>query len=773
MILRKKRGSALVTVVALCAFLSLMTMSIMMMTTGGFTLRKQQNKRVENFYSADSGIEIAENEIIKTIDKAIDKGYEEVKKIENNPTDPNNIIIMEKPDWRDTIFKGEFQLYITNKLEGNIDNVDKTSKIYENFKRENEIKVNAISKTVEVDKDKQQLWTIISTFIDKDNKERIVEVDYKIEVPSYGKRKGDMISNDSILDYIMGVDGNAEFKITGNIEGYGDIWVRGNEKSEDGNSGIIFSESIGGTRNKWNGKIITPKNILFDSVGMNQDTKDEANDLYAEKLIILNNEEGNNHINLRDVNIRNDFIFDGNNSSFVARNYYGIDDIDSSENSTVEDIANNRASLDKSSSIIVNSADFGMTEQEESEETEEPKITASNIEVENDMYVMGTSYLKLNDSEVKEYKTGESISINKISEPYTNRKYIESGLSEEKYLYKYYNPLHLVDEKLSAENEYKKLNTTEKGMIVKNFFKEKPAELDSVLLNGVSVGGTIYSSGVMYDKGEVKGMSSELIKECTKEQNELQKDWQNTHEHSLNGDSIIDCKIRDFTEEVYMMGNTVGKNNAEEMFYEKVINGSVANSFNWGFIKDDLMEKDVLNHKDGYPIFYKDEMFIEEDVKIFKSDKTVGALGIYDGDTTLENRKINIVFNVSESKNKKKLIFTEEASVPNDSIKLPNYLLDSKDINIIISEGDIIINTGREVASSFYTKGNLVVDTGNNIKFGNLDVPNFEHLNNIFKELFGQVIGGVVDEGILDQGNGEDVVNSSDLLHQEKWELTK
>ena len=783
---KKHKGSALVTVVALCAFLALITMSIMMMTTGGFTLRKQQNTRIENFYSADSGIEIAENKTIEIIDKAIDEAYNTVKEIKDNPTKPENIPIITNPGWEQGIFKTVFEEYIDINLEKNIDNVDKSSTIYDEFERADnkKISVDAVKGNRNVDSESkvQQMWKITSKFIDKDNKQREVVVNYNIETPDYGKKSGDMVSNDSILDYIMGVDGNADFKVTGNILGYGDIWVRGDEISDSENPGIRFSEYGTGTQNKWYGRLITPKNILFDNIGMNQDSasKKEANDLYAEKLTILNEGSATNQINLRDVNVRNDFIFDGEKSGFLAKNYYGIDDIDSSENPTVESIALNRVSEDKSSSIIVSSEDFGLT---------------SDITIKNDMYVMGTSYLRLNDSKVTEYKTGESISINKISEPYTNRKYIESGLPEDDYLYKYYNPLHLVDEKLKKDNKYDKLNTVEKGLIVKNFFEEgkKDSEANRKfdILSGVNTGGNIYSSGVMYNNGSTLGMNTDEILICPEVQNKDVKNWQNQHEHVrrtseaglVENGEIIECKMRDFTEEVYMMGNSVGSNNSEEMFYEKVINASVASSFNWKFIRDDLMKRSVLNDKSGNPIFYEHTTFKNDDVKIFNTTKTIGELGIYTntkpdgtvipGVSTLLAKKINIVFNVSASDKKKNIIFSNSTSVDANSVKLPNSLLDNTHITIIVSEGDITINTGSNVAASFYTKGDLIVDTGNNVSFGNLDVPNFEHLNNIFKKLFGGIIGGVVDEGIIDQGNGENVVNSSDLLHQEKWELTK
>ena len=154
---RRKKGSILVMVVCLGAFLSVIIMSLMLVTTNGHALRKEENTRIENFYSADSGLEIASNEIVKVIKKAIDSGENIIKeKIENLESHPEIDITVE--GWEQKAFKKEFEEYIDKELEKAIDNVcigntendmnGKTtdlSKIYNNFRREGvEIKVDAI-----------------------------------------------------------------------------------------------------------------------------------------------------------------------------------------------------------------------------------------------------------------------------------------------------------------------------------------------------------------------------------------------------------------------------------------------------------------------------------------------------------------------------------------------------------------------------------------------------------------------------------------------------
>ena len=146
---KKKKGSTLLVVVCLCAFLSVLTISIMLVTTGGFKLRKDENTRIENFYSADSGIEIAKNKSVEVIEDAIKSGETIINIMIEKPKE-FPYIDFSKDGWEQEPFKKEFEDYIAKNLEKEIDNTAMkdgsavTTVIYDEFKRDNlVVKVDA------------------------------------------------------------------------------------------------------------------------------------------------------------------------------------------------------------------------------------------------------------------------------------------------------------------------------------------------------------------------------------------------------------------------------------------------------------------------------------------------------------------------------------------------------------------------------------------------------------------------------------------------------
>ena len=792
---KSKKGSALVTVVCLCAVLSILTISLMAATTGGFSLRKDQNKRIENFYSADSGIEIAENKIMIVIEEAIKSGNDVIDFIKLNISSYPDIDITQK-GWEQEPFKKEFERYIDENLEKGIDNVQidnilpaivpALSTIYDEFERDGKkIKVDAkkgkryedgheIASGGDYSKDREQKWKIKSNFKDKDENEREVLVNYNVKTPDYGKIAGEMVENTGIFDYIMAIDGNLDIYNGGTFKSLGDMWVGGKNQSGDRSTDLLtYDPGIKlqkGTNTKgtfdWSGSIITPKDMMIDNVYL------KASNIYSDDLLVKmeggappadfrdkdiilgNGSEGvENPLGEGSLNLYNDLIFDVTNTKIKMENYYGLNDIDSNQNPTDADLTTDKANWGKSSSIIVASEDFG---------------TNSKIEISENMHVMGTAYLQLDGVD---YKTGESIAINKYSEPYTQRKINELGSDE--YLYKYINPLQVVDKKM-VDNEYKNLSVTDKVEIVKEFLKSSDSNFNKVGFSGIDLKGKAYTTGVMYNNGDIS-KSFEILPEC----------GEDGHSHN-----IVDCKQKEYTEEVYNMGGKLSNAEAEMYFDEKRTLASVENSFNWNFIKNNIMSKENIKDEVGREIFKRDENLVypigEEDktIAVFKSTMKVGEIIPTLVVENFKDRDINIIFNVSnqnDSIDDSKDLFFEKglttiSDMGNGEVELPMSLIDnSTTINIIISDGDINIidNGSAEVRGMFYTTENLNLGSNASMTFGNYAVPKFDQLNVIFKELFGGVIGGVVDGGIIDQGNGETVNNASDLLEQEDWNLIK
>ena len=774
----KKNGSALLTVVCLCAFLSVLTISIMAMTTGGYSLRKGHNKRVENFYSADSGIEIAESEIVKVINEGIEKANEYIEDIKKDPTGHPGIPTHEV-GWEQKPFKQKFEEYIGGNLENRIDNVSIAvpSPIYDGFKRdEKTIKVDAIDNGMYQDgnqvvtgsddysKDRENKWEIKSNFKDKEEKEREVVVNYNIKTPKYGIQAGEAVENSSIFDYIMAVDGNLNVYNGASFLGLGDMWVGGDNQQGDRSSldsnykpGILMKDRDGlKGKMEWNGDIITPKDMMVDNNTL------KVENIYSDDLVIKYDKaewEGTAVSILdvkEDINVYNDLVFDVEVGNLSTKNYYGLNDIDRNINPEEEDLLQDKANWGKSSSIIVSSEKFGEN---------------SKINILNDMYVMGTAYLQLDGVD---YKTGESIAINKYSEPYTSRTL--NGIGEDAYLYKYINPLHVVDKKFT-NGEYKNLSITNKVDIVKNALEGK---LDENIFKGVEIGNKAYTAGVMYDTGAI-AESFGTIEDCPDKK-------ERGHNHT-----IVECKQKEFVEKAYNMGGELSKAEAETYFDDKTKLTSVEDSFNWKFIRDNLMTDTTIKDKTGDIIFERNESLVypkvgkEKDVVVFQSTKTVAEMIPDHNIEYFTNKKINIIFNVSRQEDTtdrpKELFFipgiTELQKGIDDEIELPIELINSDTaISVVISDGGINVIQGSssgpiQVKGVFYSKDNMNLSNASNMNFGNESVPDFTQLNKIFEKLFGGVIDGVVDGGIIDQGNGETVNNASDLLEQEDWNLIK
>ncbi|MGL5069105.1 MAG: hypothetical protein ACRC6T_15045 [Sarcina sp.] len=808
---KKKKGSTLLVVVCLCAFLSILTLSIMVVTTGGFKLRKDENARIENFYSADSGIEIAENEMVKVIEEAIDVANKIIENIIEKPED-FPIYDTSQTDWEQIPFKQAFEEYIEINMEkridntklGNVDFEDTTestpaveTKIYDDFDRSGMIiKVDALKGEIyqedkeiidedgivkevnDYKKSRYQKWEIKSNFKDKNEKDRTVIVNYKVKTPEYGKESGEAIPNMNIFDYIMAIDGNLDIKSDSSFNALGDMWIGGTSKEEGRGDlfglyspAVTLSKSPGtqGDAFEWQGDIVTGKDMLIDGTNLN------VHNIYADDLI--HRGEGSTVIIKEDLLLSNDLIFDAENTKLTMNNLYALDEVDETENLSVEDTIKPKDNWGKSSSIIVSSKDFG---------------SSSNINVTKDAYVLGTAYLQLEKG--KEYKTGESIAINKFSEPYTNRKFLEEGYKGDEYLYKYLNPLHVLDKKI-VKGEEIGLTVTDKVQIVNDYFKEKaPTE---TVFNGLNIGRNSYSSGILYDLGEVKQPSVNYDKcECDKKK--------------VGHKNMVECKIDEFVEEAYNMGGELSISESKDAFNNKKLdkNLSVANSFNWKFIRDNLMTEATLKDKAGNVMFDRVESYpdkINPEVAIFRSRGTVAETIPTLGNNYFAGRKINIIFNISSKLGNESIPLEagreihfekrDSLKVEGNKVILPlNYINSSgstkarteekpddliefgNDLTLIISDGSINIIQGHEtpweVRGMFYTTESLNLVSGSGITFGNYGVPKFIDMNNVFKALFGDVIGGVID-GVIDQGNGQNITNPPDLLEQEEWNLIK
>ena len=82
----KKEGSSLIFVVIMFMFVMVVSTAMLSMVLGNYESRIVENKRVENLYGADAGINVASNVIEKTFDAATKYGYFCRKELLSNST---------------------------------------------------------------------------------------------------------------------------------------------------------------------------------------------------------------------------------------------------------------------------------------------------------------------------------------------------------------------------------------------------------------------------------------------------------------------------------------------------------------------------------------------------------------------------------------------------------------------------------------------------------------------------------------------------------------
>lgn len=752
--MKKKKGSSLLVTVCMFAILSIIIMSILAMTTAGFKLRKDESKRIENFYGADSGIEIAYAEIQNVILEAIKSGNKLVDDITKDSTvlgPDNQPVDKTKDNWENDIFKKQYEKYIEENLEDAIDNVNapnistNPTQIYLKYIREGkEIKVDArrigTSKT----------WELISNFTDKENKERQVSVNYDIETPEYGidAKKIATPADLSILDYIIAVDGNMDLKIRGAFNALGDMWVKGGnlrDEKDSLSSGILIEEMQQGASIAFHGNIATMNTLDIENSNVSTVAeRDKHYNIYANDLRYTNNDSKTRllfpyNTGAVNINLYNDFIFNANNTTVNMNSLYGLSDIDTLGNLEY----GNKDELKTSSSIIVNSKDFG---------------TGSKISIKDETVMLGTAYLNLSDNGYINpnpstwYKSGESIVINRNTSPYTYRNYIKN------YEYKYKNKLHMID-KILKEQVYNDLTILEKSNLVKDYFNSTDGDAGLVelkeLANGIDLN-KVYSAGVMYDQGSI----------AVNNVNEPERK--------------IAQKKKEYANEVFFMGAnkdaTVDDFNNKQKAYK-----TVENSFNWKGIEKLIKGGDILDDENNI-IFEKKSNtdLMNQGVAVFKSKKTVKD--ITGEQNIISDFKVNMILNYSD----KDLVVTPtpiEIGKQDENKIYVTLENDSSDGSktyptIIISKGGIELIKNYhfwEIYGLFLTTENLSIE-GDSMNFGNY-ATDVTLINRLFKKIF--EIGGIGDIIVGDIFDTEKVVisevsiNTNELIKNHKWKLIK
>lgn len=589
---KRKKGSSLLFVVAIMAILFILGTTLLTITASNYKTRISESNKLKNLYTADSGLDVVQNIIVKTAQKAIEVAEESV--LEDTEAFENYEEVNSK-------FKEEFFNFITLKYwhyisEGKnsqeliedqlIKYSIQNSKYVKGFNNSNEITFNdvdindVIIELVSYDEilnsDTNNIEKVVvgvtSTFENisgelKDKK--IIETKFEITAPNFNKSLSKEDIKVAIDIYpvfdgkIITADGNITFSGQNNIKG--DLWIKGDSELEE-NPAYAFDKYRGGIlieNGEFNltGNISTSRTLHLKDAAV----ADVDGDVYALNAYVGKSDKigtSSNNIlrieNDRNLIVNNDLALNAKNSKIDLYNFYGIND------KTTSDISNLDKAM-KSSSIIVNDADGNST-----------------LNISNETYVMGVAYI---DTKDEKYQTGESVAVKGNYLAYSD--VLEDY--KDKVTLKYYNPLQLID---TIEG------SVDKGKYFSDYYKANTSSLKS--------GGITLNEDKVYTVGAyVSGNSVNYT------------GW------SLDdNDNIIRGKREDFAQNVFSMGETSGVLSETIDKYKLYTNGEVVKTVDnqIKFTNDDgtsaIAEDHIFNEAYGKVIFNSDaniEVVISKD----------------------------------------------------------------------------------------------------------------------------------------------------------------
>lgn len=679
---KKKKGSSLLIVVAMMSILSILIISILAMTTSGYKLRTQANLRMENFYGADSGLEISEKLLHDYIKIAAEYS--------NKKVDADTTLV--KLEDKKIAFKKTFIRFFQIGGDGTFSPTHIKAKAtqeiakeehYEKFDRKN-VEIT-ISKLYYKNKSESS-WNFTDSKIDADNTatvgisdyqkvdslrmyfestyddkgtQRVIGVNFDIKIPEYGRvlTTATLAKAPKVFDFIFATDGNYNLSLNNTANMYGDLWVKGKDiknltPDNKYNSGITIESTLQEANVGLNGGISTNGTLTLKNAMLTTDPA-KNKDICANNIKIDNTGATTKMVtnfNSSDIYVYNDFVSNGNKNEFSARNYYGLNDINNNENTPIEKIVSNEK-LTRSSAMIINSEDFG-------------KTNGSKIDIRGEAYILGTSYIDIGNG----YQTGYSNAIRQLTKPYTAR--------DDRYTYEYKDSLQIIDGKVDG-TEY---NLPEKIEIAKNYLLQ---DGDEILAKGMTVRGSEKGKSLIYNTGVV-----------------LANDVVNMPNIPMQGD--IDKKKIKYATEVFNMGDSTGV--TVDTFNDKTMNSDVKGSFDWDAIKkvanDDYSTKPEINKIDGNKNGFAD-------LELQKSINDIMLQAYYDPDgkpnlaaygfanSINGGEKPRILFNATGKKIRIKEVQTvAENSISEDDDTITYQMktktgASNKPSTLIISNGDV------------------------------------------------------------------------------------
>lgn len=480
---RKTKGSSMLLVIAIFGILATLGLAMLGATYANYKLRVEENNRVKNLYSAESGIEAAYARMTEVIESAITEGIEagskEIKLKDQNAT-----------------FRRVYDEYVDDNLENQVSGeyLINTNKAVVQCELQTPSGENT-EKLKEGDDLYYKIVKITSNYIDSKGKNRTVSVSYNLSTPEdyriLDKADG---GSSTVINYTLAADGNlgiiteAGQNKDGHLQVNGNVWIQGIRSRTIAENPTIDKYKggieINNTNSGFKGQVITTANIVVDKSKINLELKngedkDVLNKVYAENVFLGNLAEGDTLSNIdvdwsnTDLYLANDLVIGASDAKINIKNLYGFNDININLPMYNGDVVRG------SSSIIVNSTKWPMDK--------------GILKVNDSAYLMGSAYIKTYN---KPYQTGESVALKGNYRAYT--KDFQSNYKDAQY--EYLDPLVLITKNSNGEA----MNVVDKANHFVDYSRTQETEIRA---KGISLPQKTHTAGAYISGEKVQGNS--------------------------------------------------------------------------------------------------------------------------------------------------------------------------------------------------------------------------------------------------------------------------
>jgi len=466
-------------VIAVFGILATLALAMLGATYANYKLRVEENNRVKNLYSAESGIDKAYARITKVVEIAIEEGI----------AAGNKETTIKK---QNEIFKGVYKDYIDDNL------IDYVSGEYVVNSNKAEVKCELKVPAIEKEGLDYKIVKLTSTYKDDKGKDRVVSVAYNLVTPEAYRILDKADGNTSkLINYTLAADGNLTIATDsshvkeGKVEVDGNLWIQGlrsenmvNNPTVDKYKGGI---EINNTDIEFKGQVNTAANITVDKSKVNFKTitledKEVDNKVYAENIFLGSLADGDVDSGIdvdsskAELYLANDLVIGASDTKINIKNLYGFNDLNIAVPTDDGQVVRG------SSSIIINSMKWPNDK--------------GNLTVSDSAYLMGSAYIK---THREPYQTGESVALKGNYKAYAK----DSNGNYKNSQYEYLDPLVLITK--NAEGQ--PLNVVDKA---EHFVDYSNSSDKSIRAKGISLPQKTYTAGAYISGGKAHGNSVNL-----------------------------------------------------------------------------------------------------------------------------------------------------------------------------------------------------------------------------------------------------------------------